>query len=203
MSAILEKLMFTGIISHTIDVRVTKADTNGTLLTFDRPQDWNDLQEGESVNTNGVCLTVAAVRDNEYDCYVVPETLERTSFGLQMPEKVNVERALQLNDRLDGHLVQGHVDDTGHVDSVDDSDGRRLTIAFQPTNRNLVVYKGSITIDGVSLTVSAVKDASFEVAIIPYTLEHTTLGNLQRGDTVNLEFDIIGKYVANNLPRRV
>lgn len=191
--------MFTGIISDTIDVHLGKADKNGTLLTFDRPQSWSDLQEGESINTNGVCLTVTAIRDNEYDCDVMPETLKRTSFGQQLPKKVNVERALKLNDRLDGHLVQGHVDATGRVESIDDSDGRRLTIVFEPTHRNLVVYKGSISIDGVSLTVSAVKDASFEVAIIPYTFEHTTLGSLQLGDTVNLEFDIIGKYVAKNL----
>lgn len=199
MSAILKSTMFTGIISDTSSMRVSKTTDEGMTVTFDRPASWTDLKEGESINTNGVCLTVAAIREQEYDCVVVPETLSRTSFGKGLPKKVNLERALALNGRLDGHLVQGHVDGVGQVTAVDKSDGPRVHVAFDPKNRDLVIEKGSITIDGVSLTVAALTDAALVVALVPYTLEHTTLGELSVGDTVNLEFDIIGKYVINGL----
>jgi riboflavin synthase len=199
MSVILKSTMFTGIISDTSAVHASKPTDEGMTVTFDRPASWTDLKEGESINTNGVCLTVAAIREREYDCFVVPETLSRTSFGKGLPKKVNLERALALNGRLDGHLVQGHVDGVGHVTASGDSGGPRLHIAFDPKSRHLVIEKGSITIDGVSLTVAALTDATLVVALVPYTLEHTTLGELSVGDTVNLEFDIIGKYVINGL----
>lgn len=166
-------------------------------LTFDRPASWSDLALGESIATNGICLTVAALRDNEYDCVVIPETLDRTSFGKKLPEKVNLERALLLSSRLDGHFVQGHVDDIGRVSSIDSSDGERITITFDPQNSKFVVYKGSITIDGVALTVAAVIEDSLTVALIPHTLENTTIPTLKIDDVVNLEFDVIGKYVLN------
>lgn len=170
-------------------------------LTFDRPASWTDLALGESVNTNGICLTVAAIRKNQYDCFVIPETLKRTSFGKKLPKRVNLERALALNGRLDGHFVQGHVDRVGQVSSVEQGDGLRLSVTFDPSDRDLVVEKGSITIDGISLTVATVTDNVLTVALVPYTLEHSTIGELQVGDTLNLEFDIIGKYVINSLKK--
>jgi riboflavin synthase len=191
--------MFTGIISDTTTLRLTKSDESGMTVTFDRPPNWTDLQKGDSINTNGICLTVAAVRDAEYDCVLVPETLVRTTFGKKLPKKVNLERALQFNSRLDGHVVQGHGDSVGEVSAMEQSDGQRLTITFDTAHRNLIVEKGSISIDGVSLTVAAVSDDSLTVAVIPYTLEHTSLQGLHVGDLVNLEFDIIGKYVINSM----
>ena len=192
--------MFTGIISDTAQVTVTSQDETGMTLTFQRPAGWNDLMVGESIATNGICLTVAAVRENEYDCEVVPETIARTSFGTHVPEVVNLERALSLSDRLSGHLVQGHVDGIGRVvDVKNDSNGRRLIVSFDKSSRDLVIYKGSITIDGVSLTVSKVDEDTLEVALIPHTLEHTTIDSLKKGDEVNLEFDVIGKYVLNSV----
>jgi riboflavin synthase len=191
--------MFTGIISDTTTLRLTKRDESGVTLTFDRPASWTDLQVGDSINTNGVCLSVAAVRDTEYDCVLVPETLARTSFGKKLPKKVNLERALQFNSRLDGHVVQGHVDGVGEVAAIEQSDGYRLRVTFDPENRNLVIQKGSISIDGVSLTIAAVTKGSVSVALIPHTLEHTTFQELKVGDLVNLEFDIIGKYVQGGM----
>jgi riboflavin synthase len=191
--------MFTGIISDTTNIRLSKTDESGMTLTFDTPATWNDLKEGESIATNGVCLTVAAIRQKEYDCVVIPETIARTSFGKKLPKKVNLERALRLNDRLDGHLVQGHVDGVGYISTIEQSDGKRLTITFDPKNRKLVVRKGSITVDGVALTVTLISKDTFEVALIPFTLKNTTLSTLEVGDAVNLEFDIIGKYVLNSV----
>lgn len=193
--------MFTGIISDISSVHASQTSEEGMTLTFDRPASWTDLALGESVNTNGICLTVAAIRKNQYDCFVIPETLKRTSFGKKLPKRVNLERALALNGRLDGHFVQGHVDRVGQVSSVEQGDGLRLSVTFDPSDRDLVVEKGSITIDGISLTVATVTDNVLTVALVPYTLEHSTIGELQVGDTLNLEFDIIGKYVINSLKK--
>jgi len=192
--------MFTGIIAATTKMHVSKQSPQGLVLTFATPDGWDDLQVGESIATNGVCLTITAIREHEYDCEVIPETLKRTSFGTSLPTKVNLERALSASGRLDGHFVQGHVDDIGTASDINQDDGEhRLTITINDPYRKLIVYKGSITIDGVSLTIAAVENSSFSVALIPHTLEHTTLGQLAKGDTVNLEFDIIGKYVLNSV----
>jgi riboflavin synthase len=191
--------MFTGIINDTTNMHLTKQSVEGSTLTFEKPTSWNDLKLGESISTNGICLTVAALRENEYDCIAVPETLARTTFGKHLPKVVNLERALKLDGRLDGHFVQGHVDSVGQVSKIEEIDGRRLTVTFDPANRVLAIYKGSITIDGVSLTISEVSADSLQVAVIPYTLEHTTIHTLKVGDQVNLEFDVIGKYVINSL----
>lgn len=187
--------MFTGIISDTTNMRLKKTDKSGMTLTFDRPESWDDLKPGDSVATNGICLSVAAVRDTEYDCVVVPETLAVTSFGKKLPKKVNLERAMLMTSRFDGHFVQGHVDGIGQVSAIENNGEQRLTVTFDPKNRNLVIYKGSITIDGIALTVASVKYDNLTVALIPHTLSHTTLPSLKLGDRVNLEFDILGKYV--------
>lgn len=190
--------MFTGIISDTNLILGSKTSDEGITLTFARPESWTDLKLGESINTSGVCLTVAAITEHDYDCVVVPETLSRTSFGTKLPKRVNLERALVMGGRLDGHFVQGHVDSVGQIAAIDKSDGLRLSVTFDPVSRDLVVEKGSITIDGVALTVAVVKDNILTVALVPYTLQHSTIGDLQVGDNVNLEFDIIGKYVLNS-----
>ena len=187
--------MFTGIISDTTKILGSKRSTDNLRITFKKPADWTDLKLGESIATNGVCLTVAAIRDNEYDCDLMTETLTVTSFGGSLPKVVNLERALRAGDRFDGHFVQGHVDCVGQVTKVDKVGGWRLSVQFDPRYKKLVAPKGSITIDGVSLTVAALKGTTATVALVPYTLAHTTLVKLKAGDKVNLEFDMIAKYV--------
>lgn len=191
--------MFTGIITDTTEVVSSKQDDSGLLITFAKPREWHDLELGESVATNGVCLTVAAIREHEYDCHLMPETLKRSSFGAIVPEQVNLERALKASDRLSGHFVQGHVDGVGHVTKIAKTDGTDLFISFNAADAPLVVYKSSITINGVSLTVAEAQDNVLRVSLVPYTLEHTTLNLLKPEDPVNLEFDIIGKYVHKSL----
>ncbi len=221
--------MFTGIITDVAPVLKTRQDKGGVTLTLEKPVSWTDLELGESIATSGVCLTVTAIRNKEYDCYVMPETLNVASFGFKLPKAVNLERSLSAKDRFGGHFVQGHVDGVGEVVGVQPGADYRLSIAFtiaddlvkalkpgatsdkgqkiiqkdqQKAARGLVMYKGSITIDGVSLTVAEVKDNVLTVALIPHTLEHTTLNSLKPGDKVNLEFDMIGKYIANILEKR-
>lgn len=188
--------MFTGIITHTTPITAHKAADDGLTITFARPKDWDDITLGESIATDGVCLTVAGLRDNSYDCFLMHETLAKTSFGSKIPDKVNLERSLSVNDRFGGHFVQGHVDGLGLVTKVQKGDDYRIYVEFPTQFAELVIYKGSITINGVSLTVASVEDNTLSVALIPHTLEHTTLGILKKGDNVNLEFDVIGKYVA-------
>jgi riboflavin synthase len=197
--------MFTGIITQTTELAGRRKAGANLELSFKKPKGWTDLTVGESVATNGVCLTVAAVQDDQYSCLLVPETLERSAFGEQLPAAVNLERSLRVGDRLSGHLVQGHVDAVGQVTAAAKAASAsdvRLAVSFPPPHALLVVAKGSITVDGVALTVTEVTDDSFGVALVPHTLEHTTLGSLQAGDRVNLEFDIIGKYVARLLQDR-
>lgn len=191
--------MFTGIVSGVAGLKIKDRSEQGITLAIERPASWTDLAAGESVSVNGACLTVQTVRDKEFDCFVVPETLHKTSFGKKMPERVNLERALKVSDRFGGHFVQGHVDEMGTVVSVDSSDGMRIDIQFSPDRRDLIIYKGSIAVDGVSLTVAAVTDHTLQIALIPHTLQTTTFSDLRPGDEVNLEFDILGKYVLNGI----
>lgn len=194
--------MFTGIITATTEITSHTKVNGGLALTFKKPAGWDDLVLGESIATNGACLTVAEIRADEYDCLLVPETLSKTSFGQTVPTSVNLERSLSAKDRFGGHFVQGHVDGMGTVAKIDTADGYRLDIEFGQDNQELVIYKGSITIDGVALTVTQVKDNLLSVALVPHTLESTTLRSLKVGDTVNLEFDMIGKYVAKIMENR-
>jgi riboflavin synthase len=194
--------MFTGIITDVVPVIKTTKEKGGVTLTFQKPASWTDLELGESVATNGVCLTVAAIRDQEYDSFAMPETLNISAFGAGIPNRVNLERSLSAKDRFGGHFVQGHVDGVGDVVKVEPGEDYRLSISFLPQNDPLVMYKGSITINGASLTVAETKDSVLTVALIPHTLEHTTLGDLKTGDKVNLEFDMIGKYIANILEKQ-
>lgn len=189
--------MFTGIVTHTTSVKSTKSDATGLTMRFIKPRGWDDLTLGESINTNGACLTVAAIRSKEYECFLMPETLKKTSFGRTVPSEVNLERALGVGERFGGHFVQGHVDGVGTVKKIDTSDGWRLYIEFPEEFRELVVPKGSIAINGVSMTIAELDGNVLAVAVIPHTLEHTTLDSLLIDDAVNLEFDMIGKYTVS------
>lgn len=194
--------MFTGIITHTTEVVRQQKSNNGLTLSFGMPADWSDLALGESISTDGVCLTVAKIQKDSYDCTLVPETLAVTSFGQTVLEVVNLERSLRAEDRFGGHFVQGHVDGTGVVADIDTKGDYRISVEFDAKYQDLVVRKGSITINGVSLTVASVKEAVLEVVLVPHTLEQTTLGLLKNGDVVNLEFDMIGKQIVTILKNR-
>ena len=192
--------MFTGIITATAEVLSAEKNPRGLALKVVRPKNWTDLQAGESINSDGVCLTVESQDAASYSYQLVPETLAKTTFGQSVPKAINLERSLQTSDRFGGHFVQGHVDTVGTVKELVQSKGEvRLVIGFDAKYRQLVVDKGSITVNGVALTVTETKDNSFGVALIPYTLEHTNLGSLTKGSLVNLEFDVIGKYIVKAL----
>jgi riboflavin synthase len=156
------------------------------------------LKIDQSVAHNGVCLTVVAIDKDEYTVTAIKETLDKTNIGkLKKDTLVNLERAMKLGDRLDGHIVQGHVDETGICKNIKDENGSTVyTFEYSSDKNNVTIEKGSITINGVSLTVVNSTKNGFSVAIIPYTWENTTFKTLQVNDTVNLEFDVIGKYVA-------
>ncbi len=160
-----------------------------------------ELKVDQSVAHNGVCLTVEEIRGDVYRVTAVEETLERSSLGLlQAGSLINLERSLLLSGRLDGHFVQGHVDATGTCTRVRERNGSaELSFDFPSKFAKLVVEKGSIAIDGVSLTVFNVKKKSFTVAIIPYTFEHTGFRLMKKGDVVNIEFDLLGKYITRSL----
>jgi len=194
--------MFTGIVTDTTTIKRSKLTDEGLIITFTRPKAWRDMKLGESVATNGVCLTVSALRANEYDCFLMPETLHKTSYGSSIPKTVNLERPLAAGDRFGGHFVQGHIDCVGKVSGIDTADGWLLTVEFPETFRNLVIPKGSVAVDGVSLTVANTTNNTLQVALIPHTLAATTLQSLCTEAYVNLEFDMIGKYIVNLLEQR-
>lgn len=181
--------MFTGII-EAIGTIKTKS---GGRLVITRPASFKDLKLGSSVSISGVCLSVVMLTKNEMAFDVVPETFAKTKLGkLKEADGVNLERALEKGGRFDGHMVQGHVEDVGSVTAIKkEKSGVRMTINIPANLSAAVIPKGSITIDGVSLTVAAIKNNRCEIALIPHTLKHTTLGLLKKGDLVNLETDVI------------
>lgn len=193
--------MFTGIIETT--GRVAGIEAEGTNLTFTIESALaTELKIDQSVSHNGVCLTVTSVADGSYTVTAVDETLKKTNLGQLKPgDRINLERCMPANGRFDGHIVQGHVDQTGLCTSVEDLNGSWLfDFQYDPTLAgNVTVEKGSICINGVSLTVFNSHDAGFRVTIIPYTYEHTNFRELRAGDVVNLEFDIVGKYIKKML----
>jgi riboflavin synthase len=190
--------MFTGIIEQR--GKVSEVRDGGSLLVVSAPT-VADVAVGGSVSVNGVCLTVVETNDEGARFDVVPETLARTTLGgLVRGDEVNLELPMPANGRFEGHIVQGHVDGTGIVAGLTQGDqGVILSIEAPPDLMSAIVEKGSITVDGVSLTVAAVTSSRFEVALVPHTLEVTTLGARRPGDRVNLEVDIIAKYVARIL----
>lgn len=189
--------MFTGIIEALGKVRGMEKEGSNVHFRITAPIT-PELKIDQSLAHNGVCLTVVAINGEEYTVTAVKETLERSSLGkLQIGDPINLERAMISQGRLDGHIVQGHVDATGTCVKVEEVDGSwYYTFSYQPTPEHLLVDKGSICINGVSLTVVNPTDDEFSVAIIPYTYEHTNFHTLKPGDPVNLEFDILGKYIA-------
>lgn len=198
--------MFTGIVSEVGTVTSIDHDEGLTTLTVAAPGTATGLAVGDSVAVNGVCLTAVSVDADRFSVHAIPETLSRTSLGaLRVGWGVNLERPLAADGRFDGHVVQGHVDGVGVLRSrVADGESVRLRYGVDGELARYIVEKGSIAIDGTSLTVTDVsdpgaRDAWFEVALIPHTLDATVLGDRMEGDTVNLEVDIIAKYVERML----
>lgn len=194
--------MFTGIVRERGRVAGLDGGDGGVRLRIAAPETAAGVALGDSVAVGGVCLTVVAVDRGELSFVAVPETLSRTALGrLEAGDDVNIESALRVGDPLGGHVVQGHVDGVGRVRSVEpEGDGRRIWIDAGADVLRYCVEKGSIAVDGVSLTVAALDGTGFAVALIPHTLTETTLGSLGPDDTVNLEVDVLAKYVERLLP---
>ena len=188
--------MFTGLVADLGTVAEVHSTTDGVRLAIESPLT-SELAEGDSVAVNGVCLTAVGLCGDRFGADVMNETLRRSSLAeVQAGTKVNLELSLQANGRLGGHIVQGHVDGVGAISETrDDGFARVVTIAADPDLLRYVVEKGSIAVDGVSLTVARVDEDSFDVSLIPETLERTNLGSARPGTPVNLEVDILAKYV--------
>lgn len=200
--------MFSGIVEEAAQVVALQADKGNLHLTM-RCTFVNELKIDQSVAHNGVCLTVVSKTADTYTVTAVQETLERSNLGkLKVGDKVNLERSMLMNGRLDGHIVQGHVDQTAVCTEIREADGSwyyTFTYRFDKTMARqgyLTVEKGSVCVNGVSLTVCNSKDDSFQVAIIPYTHDHTNFCQMEQGTVVNLEFDIVGKYISRMMAYR-
>ena len=193
--------MFTGIIEGRGSIQLAQASGGGMVFLLEADFDLTDPEEGESIAVNGVCLTARDIKGNSFLVDVSPESLSCTSLGtLKMGSRVNLERALRLSDRLGGHMVSGHVDTQGRVeDRSSKGDFTLFTFSLSHSLVKYVIEKGSVAINGVSLTVNSCQGEQFTVSIIPHTLAVTTLGELKQGDMVNIEVDIIGKYVEKLL----
>jgi len=189
--------MFTGIIENIGIINSIQHDN--TNIDFTIASDLSkELRVDQSISHNGVCLTVVSLDDSTYTVTAIKETLNKTNLGkLKLGDSVNLERCLKVGDRLDGHFVQGHVDQIATCKSVVNENGSWLfTFKYDPKNNNITIEKGSITVNGVSLTVVNSKESEFSVAIIPYTYENTNFNSFTVGTLVNLEFDVFGKYVT-------
>lgn len=194
--------MFSGIVEEAAKVVALKKEQENLHITMECSF-VNELKIDQSVAHNGVCLTVVEMTENTYTVTAIKETLDRTNLGkLEIGSKVNLERSMMMNGRLDGHIVQGHVDQTAICTEVKEADGSwYFTFSYEfdkemAKRGYMTVDKGSVTVNGVSLTVCNPTDNSFQVAIIPYTHEHTNFHQINAGTVVNIEFDIIGKYVS-------
>jgi len=192
--------MFTGIIETLGRITEIRQENTNKHITITSPFT-AELKIDQSVAHNGVCLTVVAINGDAYTVTAIDETLQKTNLNsLKTGDVVNLERCMQANGRFDGHVVQGHVDQTAVCESVEDENGSWVfTFRYDAGRGNVTVEKGSVCVNGISLTVVNSQESRFSVAIIPYTYEHTNLQHVKPGDTVNLEFDIIGKYVARLL----
>jgi riboflavin synthase len=191
--------MFTGIVRERGRVASMRQEPEGLRLEIDAPETASQLGVGDSVSISGTCLTATAVSNGRFSVTAVAETLDRTTLGrLALEDEVNLETATRAGDPLGGHFVQGHVDAVGRIASVDDG---RVWVEAAPEILRYCVEKGSITVDGVSLTIAALRGDAFEVALIPHTLEVTTLGAVEPGEEVNLEVDVLAKYVEKLIDR--
>ena len=189
--------MFTGIIETLGTVKDLKKENGNISITINTLLT-NELKVDQSVAHNGICLTVVKIENDTYTVTAIKETIDKTNLGTwEIGAIINIERAMKLGDRLDGHIVQGHVDQTAICIEARETNGSWLyTFEYEPNYNNITIEKGSITVNGVSLTVVNSEKTSFSVAIIPYTYENTTFKTFKVGTKVNLEFDVIGKYVA-------
>ncbi len=192
--------MFTGIIEELGEVTNLKTEKENLHITVKSTLS-SELKIDQSLAHNGVCLTVIELNENSHTVTAIKETLDKSNIGkLKAGDKVNLERAMRLGARLDGHIVQGHVDQIGTCTAIKEADGSWFfTFTYKSHLNNITIEKGSITINGISLTVVDSNDNGFSVAIIPYTYENTNFHQFKVGDLVNLEFDVIGKYVAKLL----
>ena len=195
--------MFTGIIEDLGEVIKLEEQLDNLNITI-KSKLTPELKIDQSVAHNGVCLTVVEINNDTYKVTAIKETLLKSNLGkLQHKDIVNLERAMILGTRLDGHIVQGHVDQTAVCESVVEQNGSWVfTFSYDPSLNNVTIEKGSITVNGVSLTVVDSRASKFSVAIIPYTYEHTTFSKVKKGDIINLEFDVIGKYVSKIMSLR-
>jgi riboflavin synthase len=189
--------MFTGIIETLGRVEKIEKDRENINFTI-QTNITHELKIDQSIAHNGVCLTVVAISGKNYVVTAIKETLDKTNLGhLSENDLLNIERAMKLGDRLDGHIVQGHVDQTAVCTEISENDGSWIfTFVYDANANNITIEKGSVTVNGVSLTVVDSKKNQFSVAIIPYTYTHTGFSKFKKGTVVNLEFDVIGKYVA-------
>ena len=189
--------MFTGIVETLGTVKEIRRDNDNLHISVSASIT-PELKIDQSVSHNGVCLTVVSINENSYTVTAIRETLEKTNLGnWKEGDIINLERGMKLGDRLDGHIVQGHVDQTGMCKSVEEANGSwYYTFEYDRNLNNITIEKGSITVNGVSLTVVNSKENEFSVAIIPYTHEHTNFKHIKAGTVINLEFDVIGKYVS-------
>ena len=188
--------MFTGIIEQLAEVVKVESEGSNVHITL-ASTITNELKIDQSVAHNGVCLTVVAINGNEYTVTAIKETLEKSNIGLlAVGSKVNMERCLKLGARLDGHMVQGHVDQTAKCVEVKEEKGSYVYTFKHKQTKGMTVEKGSVCVNGVSLTVVNSKDTSFSVAIIPYTHEYTNFHEFKEGTVVNIEYDILGKYIS-------
>ena len=188
--------MFTGLIEKVSKVEEFKLTSSGARIAFSA--DFKDTKIGDSVALNGVCLTITSINSNSFEADIMKETLNVSNLkNLKKGDLINLERAMKMTDRLDGHIVSGHIDTTSKLKKIS-QDGFSKRMRFN-CNPDLIIKKGSIAINGVSLTVSNVFDDGFEVSLIPATLSNTNLDNLKIGDIVNIEYDVLGKYVQKIL----
>jgi len=193
--------MFTGIIEQIAEVVKVESEGSNVHISL-KSTITSELKIDQSVAHNGVCLTVVKINGDEYIVTAIKETLDKSNIGLLVVgSKVNIERCLKVGDRLDGHMVQGHVDQTAKCVEVKKENGSYVYTFKHKESDNMTVEKGSVCINGISLTVVNSKDTSFSVAIIPYTHEHTNFHELKEGSVVNIEYDILGKYIAKQFMR--
>ncbi len=193
--------MFTGIIEQIAESVTVESEGSNVHISL-KSTITSELKIDQSVAHNGVCLTVVKINGDEYIVTAIKETLDKSNIGLLVVgSKVNIERCLKVGDRLDGHMVQGHVDQTAKCVEVKKENGSYVYTFKHKESDNMTVEKGSVCVNGISLTVVNSKDTSFSVAIIPYTHEHTNFHELKEGSVVNIEFDILGKYIAKQFMR--
>ena len=196
--------MFSGIVETTARVAAIREEGGNRHFTLECPFT-DELKIDQSIAHNGVCLTVVSIEGDRYTTTAIRETLLKSNLGgLRVGDPVNLERSMRPDALLDGHIVQGHVDQTARCTALDEADGSwYFAFEYDPSQGNVTVEKGSVAVNGVSLTVVDSREGAFRVAIIPYTYEHTNFHALKVGSTVNLEFDIVGKYIARLMERYV